>query len=83
MTAAPTPLELLKLYVDAGADEAIGDVPHNRFAETEAAAAAPQRSMTIRRIDFVKLSIFTVMSILTASGSIPDDPSTSASGFGS
>jgi len=51
--------------------------------ECAAAAAAPQRSMTIRRIDFVKLSIFTVMSILTASGSIPDDPSTSASGFGS
>ncbi|MFP6744466.1 MAG: uracil-DNA glycosylase [Alphaproteobacteria bacterium] len=44
MTAAPTPLELLKLYVDAGADEAIGNVPHNRFAETEAAVAPPQEA---------------------------------------
>ena len=40
MADAPTAIELLKLYVDAGADEAIDHVPHDRFAESRAAPAA-------------------------------------------
>lgn len=36
MADTPTPIELLKLYVDAGADEAIGEAPHDRFAEAVA-----------------------------------------------
>jgi DNA polymerase len=36
MADTPSPIELLKFYVDAGADEAIGEVPHDRFSEAVA-----------------------------------------------
>ncbi len=36
MTREARPLELLKWYVEAGADEAIGDAPVDRFAESRA-----------------------------------------------
>ncbi|MCH9021102.1 MAG: uracil-DNA glycosylase, partial [Proteobacteria bacterium] len=46
MAREPRPHDLLTWYIDAGADEAIGDRPKNRFTETEdkkpaAARAAP------------------------------------------
>lgn len=42
MADNPSPIELLKFYVDAGADEAIGEAPHDRFAKTVAPAPAPE-----------------------------------------
>ena len=41
MASEAQPLELLKWYVEAGADEAIGDAPVDRFAESRAAEAKP------------------------------------------
>ena len=41
MASEAQPLELLKWYVEAGADEAIGDAPVDRFDESRAAEAKP------------------------------------------
>ncbi|MCH7888634.1 MAG: hypothetical protein IIA00_05095 [Proteobacteria bacterium] len=35
MARKPRPLDLLDWYIEAGADEAIGEAPRNRFEEPE------------------------------------------------
>lgn len=46
MTGAPHPTELLKWYIEAGADEAITDAPHNRFTATPTPEAKPEPART-------------------------------------
>ncbi|MFN3076627.1 MAG: uracil-DNA glycosylase family protein [Alphaproteobacteria bacterium] len=51
MGATPSPVQLLRWYVEAGADEAIGDVPRDRYASAPpAASAAASTTATAREV---------------------------------
>ena len=47
MAREPRPRDLLRWYVEAGADEAIGDAPVDRFAESEKPSPAPSPPRTV------------------------------------
>ena len=70
MTAAPRPHDLLDWYIESGADEAIGEVPVDRFAAAKAQQrAAPPKGATLTSLASRDVRLFILMAgALTGQG---------------